>query len=195
VSNSLGTNGVSAPSKAHPQGRGHGKGVTNNRRETGQERGNKPPQAASEAVQKPDGAFAKLKSVIARAYAGLVNKMKSASVFEESATATGPLNVGKRILAGGLGAICFHSAIVLYKISYTLHPEGELKSMTIDGARSALSIVMYWTIINCIVFSGYSRRADFAHIFRASFLFSIFIYTVGAVAAGLPSAFPKFAAL
>jgi hypothetical protein len=94
-----------------------------------------------------------------------------------SVTEEKPLDVKQRIAAGGLGALSFHSAIVLYNISYTTTPE--IGSITLKAAGTAAVIVLYWTLISCLLFSGYNRKADFSHVFRASLLFNVFIYTVG----------------
>lgn len=94
-----------------------------------------------------------------------------------SDTAETSLRTRDRVIAGGLGALCFHSAIDLYKISYTATPS--ISGFNSSAAVLAVFIVLYWTFISCMIFGGYDRRADFPHVFKASFLFNVFIYTVG----------------
>jgi hypothetical protein len=90
---------------------------------------------------------------------------------------TTALEVWKRILAGGLGALSLQSAIALAYIPYK---DGlVINQITLSKAVIPALVVLYWILISCLLFSGYNRKADFIHVFRASLLFNLFVVAVG----------------
>jgi hypothetical protein len=99
--------------------------------------------------------------------------------FAESPTATAPLRPRDRIVAAALAALCFHSAILLFSISY--HLDLEKSSISTLGCVTSVCAALYWIGISGLIFSGYTRNADFAHVFRLSIQFQIFILTIGSL--------------
>jgi hypothetical protein len=101
-------------------------------------------------------------------------------LFAESPTATAPLRPSDRIVAAVLAALCFHSAILLFSISYHLNLDAK-NVITMFGCVTSVCTALYWIGISGLVFSGYTRNADFAHVFRLSIRFQIFIPTIGSL--------------
>jgi hypothetical protein len=101
--------------------------------------------------------------------------------FADSPTATAPLRPRDRIVAAVLAALCFHSAIILFSISYHLDATNNI---TWFGCVTSVCTALYWIGISGLVFSGYTRNADFAHVFRLSIQFQIFILTIGSLGTG-----------
>jgi hypothetical protein len=104
--------------------------------------------------------------------------------FAESPTATAPLRPRDRIVAAVLAALCFHSAIILFSISYHLNATN---SITWFGCVTSVGAALYWVVISGLVFRGYTRNADFAHVFRLSIQFQVFILTIGSLGTFSPS--------
>jgi hypothetical protein len=102
---------------------------------------------------------------------------KSFDFFSESPTATSRLGRKDRVIAAAVAALCFHSSIILFKISYNL--AATPANITRFGVMTSLFVTVYWSCISGIVFSGYTRNADFPHIFRASILFQTFVLKIG----------------
>ena len=83
---------------------------------------------------------------------------------------------------GGFGALSVQSALVLYQIpnTATINLSNISKlSLTVIPVQ-ALNVV-YWILISCILFSGYNRKADSVHVFRASIVFNLFIVAIGSL--------------
>jgi hypothetical protein len=99
-------------------------------------------------------------------------------VFTESPTATVPLRLRDRIVAAVLAALCFYSAIILFSISYHLDTTNHI---TLFGCVTSACAALYWIVISGLVFSFYTRNADFMHIFRLSIQFQIFILMIGSL--------------
>jgi hypothetical protein len=52
------------------------------------------------------------------------------------------------------------------------------------GGVTSVCTALYWMGISGFVFRGYTSNADFAHVFRLSIQFQIFILTIGSLGVG-----------
>ena len=91
-----------------------------------------------------------------------------------------PLAAKMRIVAAISGAFAFHAAIGLYP--YLFNGERIVRDFSISGLLLSSAISTFWIVFCGLLYAKYDRSADFAHVFRSSFLFNVLMYMTGKIA-------------
>jgi hypothetical protein len=112
----------------------------------------------------------------------IITSWQKSDPFAPADNVTKTLAVWKRILAGGFGALSVQSAIALSQSPNTATITlGNHRTLSEAAIPASVLIVVYWLFISCILFSGYNRKSDFVHVFRASILFNLFVVAIGSM--------------